>query len=357
MPRPIELIGGTARTAKDIALQPLVPASILAFIAYGPRNAVHKFLNHPALRRILGNTNVKSPLRILLALGVARLLSKWMSQRAVNNWSLSAGSGWQWQSEIAVVTGGCSGIGKSIVFGLIEKGVEVIVLDVQDLPADMKHVGSIKYYNCDITSADAVREAADHIRLTIGHPSILVNNAGLAHSHSILDTPDDYLRKIMGVNLLAHWTMTKEFLPNMILKNKGHIVTIASIASYIAVPTAAHYGASKAGALAFHEGLKNEVLYLHKARGVLTSIVHPSWVATNMTARYGERITASHGQMMLPETVSKRVVDQLLSAKGAQIFVPAHASWISTVRGWPTWLQEGVRGLVAKTAAAAYQTS
>lgn len=354
MPKPLQLVGGSVRTVQNLALQPIVPASILAFIAYGPQHLVQKFLNHPALRRILGNRDIKSPLRILLALGVARLLNKWMSKRAVNNWSLSPGSGWQWQSEIAVVTGGCAGIGRGIVLGLVEKGVEVVILDVQDLPADMEKSGLIKYYKCDVTSADAVRKAADHIRLSIGHPSILINNAGLAHSHSILDTPDEYLQKIIGVNLLSHWTTTKEFLPNMILKDKGHIVTIASIASYVALPTAVHYSASKAGALAFHEGLKAEVLYLHKAPGVLTSVVHPSWVATDLTAKYGKQITASHGPMMLPEVVAKRVVDQLMSAKGAQIFVPDNTSWLSTVRGWPSWMQNGGMSLVAKRTAASY---
>ena len=355
MSKAAPLLSGSVRAVKDFALQPLVPASVLAFIAYGPHDAVQRFLDHGLVQRVLGKRDVRRSLRILLALGVARVLNRWLSKRAVNNDSLSAVPGWTWQSEIAVVTGGCSGIGRGIVLGLVEKGIEVIILDVQDLPTDMKHNGSIKYYKCDITSADAVREAADHIRLTIGHPSILVNNAGIANSQSILDTPDDYLQKIVGVNMMSHWSTVREFMPNMILKNKGHIVTIASIASYVALPTSAHYSATKAGALAFHECLRAEVQHLHKAPGVLTTVVHPSWVATNMTSKWGKRITDSHGPMMAPTQVSDRVVKQLLSAKGDHIFVPDHASWLSTLRGWPSWMQQGLRNVVAKGSAAGYK--
>jgi short-subunit dehydrogenase len=89
----------------------------------------------------------------------------------------------------------------------------------------------------------------------MGAPSILINNAGIAHAHTILDTSDEYLRKIFDVNLLSNWYTVKAFLPDMITKNKGHIITIASTASYAGVGGMVDYTATKAGVLAFHEGM------------------------------------------------------------------------------------------------------
>jgi short-subunit dehydrogenase len=64
----------------------------------------------------------------------------------------------------------------------------------------------------------------------------------------------DWLRKIFDVNVLSNWYTIKAFLPDMITKNKGHIVTVASIASFISVAGMVDYCSTKAGVLAFHEG-------------------------------------------------------------------------------------------------------
>jgi len=113
---------------------------------------------------------------------------------------------------------------------------------------------SIKLFSCDITDPAAVRSAAEQIKSTMGPPSILVNNAGIASAHSILDTSDDFLKKIFDVNVLSNFTTVKAFLPDMIAKNKGHVVTVASLASYVTVAGIVDYCSTKAAVLSFHEG-------------------------------------------------------------------------------------------------------
>ena len=80
---------------------------------------------------------------------------------------------------------------------------------------------SVSYYKCDITSSPAVSETAAAIRRDVGPPSILVNNAGIAATHNILDTSEDFLEKLFRVNLLSHWITIKEFLPAMLEAQKG----------------------------------------------------------------------------------------------------------------------------------------
>jgi all-trans-retinol dehydrogenase (NAD+) len=114
---------------------------------------------------------------------------------------------------------------------------------------------SVRYYKCDITSSSAVSETAAAIRRDVGTPSILINNAGVAKPHNILDTSEEFLEKVFRVNLLSHWITIKEFLPAMLDARKGHIVSIASMASYSSCAGLVDYAATKAGVLALHEGM------------------------------------------------------------------------------------------------------
>ena len=128
----------------------------------------------------------------------------------------------------------------------------------------------------------------------------------------------------------------------MALKNKGHIVTIASTASFSTVPTIVDYAASKAGALAFHEGLSGEIKHILKAPGVITTVVHPYWTSTGMTAEYADTIQRTQGALMKPENVAKVVLDQIWMCKGGQLIIPSSLSWLAGLRGFPNWIQEAI---------------
>jgi all-trans-retinol dehydrogenase (NAD+) len=69
---------------------------------------------------------------------------------------------------------------------------------------------------------------ADRVRAEVGHVDILVNNAGVVSGKMLLDLPDHSIETTYGVNVLALYWMTKAFLPEMVRRNHGHMVTIAS---------------------------------------------------------------------------------------------------------------------------------
>jgi len=77
-----------------------------------------------------------------------------------------------------------------------------------------------------------VQEAAQAVREFCGTPSILINNAGIAHAHTILEASPGYLRKLFDVNIISHFFTLQAFLPDMIRRKKGHVVSIASMASF-----------------------------------------------------------------------------------------------------------------------------
>ncbi|KAF2121332.1 dehydrogenase/reductase SDR family [Lophiotrema nucula] len=340
MPRAANLIAASVGLFTGAAFSPLISGSALVLLSFPPE-AVRE-----ALLRYLSPSGIgiaKTTATTILAIGVVRWINRGLNTLAANNWRASAQPGWEWEKEIAVVTGGCNGIGLQIAKGLSQKGIKVAVLDVLAPPADFKGDDNIKYFQCDVTSSTSVAGASEGVRQNIGHPSILVNNAGIAVAGSILTVEEAALERIFRVNTMSHWTTVQQFVPHMISQNHGHVVTVASLASFLALPSGAAYSATKASALAFHEALTCELKNIQKAPSVITTVVHPNFVRTAMTAGFADRLEKEQGPLLTPEQVAGRVLKQIYDRKGAQVFIPERSWPASGLRAWPTWLQEVVR--------------
>lgn len=100
---------------------------------------------------------------------------------------------------------------------------------------------------------------------------MLINNAGIVLFKNILDESDDERRRIFDVNIFAHFTLVQELLPGMIAKNHGHIVTVASMASFYTQAQNVSYACTKSAAMAFHEGVAQELRARYGANKVRTT--------------------------------------------------------------------------------------
>ncbi|KAJ3579775.1 hypothetical protein NPX13_g790 [Xylaria arbuscula] len=292
--------------------------------------------------------SAKLILHLTLGLVILSSLNGWLNDWATNNWRISPNEGWIWDHEVAVVTGGSGDIGQALVEGLVSKGVRVAILDIQKPPSKLTNNKNVIYVRCDVSIPSDIIAAQDIIQRTFGHPSLLINNAGIVRTTTILDEPEDHLRRIVGVNLMAHWFTAKAFLPHMLSQNRGHIVTVASMAAFVALPTSVDYSATKAGTLAFHEGLACELKHLYKAPGVMTTIVLPDFVKTQMTKAYWTEVENAGGLLLEVDQVVEPILRQIFSRKGGQIFVPKSRAIVSFIRGWPNWLQEIIRDVIGR---------
>jgi NAD(P)-dependent dehydrogenase (short-subunit alcohol dehydrogenase family) len=277
-------------------------------------------------------------------------LGQWQSGTAYRS-SVSAnkaGKGkWKWSEEVAVVTGGSSGIGSLLVKRLAEKGVTVAVIDVQPLSKDMEALPKVHYFNCDITNPEAVTATASEIRSTIGRaPSILVNNAGIANGDLIIDAPPSRVRKLFDVNVLSHYYLIQAFLPDMQKANKGHIMATASMASFVTMPRSVDYCASKAAVLAIYEGLRVEMRNLMKCPQICVSTVHPIWVRTPMIREVEGQLEKMGQEILTTGEVADAMAEQIFSGTGGQLLLPEKPliRFVTGIRGWPNWLQELLRG-------------
>jgi short-subunit dehydrogenase len=122
-------------------------------------------------------------------------------------------------------------------------------------------------------SDSAISQVATKIKQEHGHPSILVNNAGTGTAQTILSESESERRRVFEVNCISHFTLVREFLPAMIERDHGHVITIASTGSFYSQAQNVSYASSKAATMAFNEGLGQELRARYDARRIRTSYV------------------------------------------------------------------------------------
>lgn len=110
--------------------------------------------------------------------------------------------------------------------------------------------------------------------------TVLVNNAGIVSGKQILENNEALMKKTIEVNTIAHLYTIKEFLPDMIKNNHGHIVTISSLAAIVGSPGMADYSASKFGAFAIDESLRCEIKKM--GWNINTTCILPNYINTGM---------------------------------------------------------------------------
>jgi len=234
---------------------------------------------------------------------------------------------------------------------LAEKGIKVAVLDVQDLTYEgdfsspnlhqpsLTHPAppSVRFFQCDLTSPSSISDAASSIRSTLGNPTILINNAGVARGKTILDTTEKDLNLTFKVNTFAHYYLAQQFLPSMVERNHGMIVTVASLAGYITAPSMVDYAASKSAAVAFHEGLSAELVTHYKAPKVRTVLMCQGYTRTKLFEGFDSKA-------LFPETVAEEIAKAVLGGKSKHMVLPELTWGIAPrLRGFPLWMQYGAR--------------
>ncbi|KAF4455482.1 hypothetical protein F53441_2272 [Fusarium austroafricanum] len=276
-------------------------------------------------------------LKTLLCVALARWASNWWSDKTRNNW---VDDNYDWEREIVLVTGGAGGIGGRIVKLFEEMGVKVVVLDVQ--PMSFEVAANVHHFQCDLRSPENVEAVAEKIRAQVGHPTVVINVAGVVRGKTILESEPSDVRFTFDVNTFAPFWVAKTFVPDMVANNHGMFVTLTSYASWLTIPNLVDYGASKAAALAFHEGLTTELTTRYNAPKVRTVVVHPGFTNTALFTGYKQN-TGFLMPALAPESVADAVVRQVLTGRSGHVILPGTGAILPALRMQPDWYTIPVR--------------
>ena len=179
------------------------------------------------------------------------------------------------KGKIALVTGASRGIGLAVADAVRAAGAHVIRLarSLTDGSADRQ-----TDIRCDVAVAADVARAVGKVLKETGVPDIVVNNAGIFFIKPIEQTTPAEFAQTVAINLTGQFLVARAFVPHLVQRGSGHLVTIGSISDHIGFTGSTAYAASKFGVRGMHEVIRAETA----KTGVRTTLVSPGPVNTDI---------------------------------------------------------------------------
>lgn len=205
-----------------------------------------------------------------------------------------------------VITGGSRGIGAVTAARLVDEGARVLSLSRK--PGERKP--GIEHVPCDVTKASSVAHAAANALMILGgSPDIVINNAGIFQMASVAETKTEMFADVVGTNLFGPFHVINAFLPGMLKRKTGHVISIGSIADQLAFPENGAYSAAKWGLRGLHQVLRAEL----KGTGVRSTLISPGNVDTTMWDAHLESPDAAakfpaRTDMLRPDTIADAIL-------------------------------------------------
>jgi NAD(P)-dependent dehydrogenase (short-subunit alcohol dehydrogenase family) len=271
------------------------------------------------------------------------------------------------QDRVAVVTGAASGIGRALALGFAAEGMRVAVADVdEDGAADTAtRIGdarkaegaadaqkargagdAARAFGVDVSSEASVAALADACFDAFGRVDLLVNNAGVFQGGLCWERSADDWDWVLGVNVHGILHAIRHFVPRMIAQDsEGHVVNTASVAAFVAGPTAGPYTVSKCAALAIGESLALDLAAVGSKIGA--SVLVPSAFDTGIAdtakvrpARFGrdpKPDAAGTAQALAQMTAAGQdpaavVAPVLAAVRTGQFLIPTRPSYAEQLR-------------------------
>jgi 3-oxoacyl-[acyl-carrier protein] reductase len=211
----------------------------------------------------------------------------------------------------AIVTGAAEGIGAAVARRLAAEGVRVALLDVADASATAAQAGpEALAVRCDVRSSEEVAAAVAGVAEVFGGVDVVVNNAGvLGPVVSLQDLAEDEFLRVLDIDLVGTYRVSRSALPHLVAAGWGRIVNIASISGKDGNPKMTAYAAAKAGVIGFTKALGRELA----TTGVLVNAVAPGGVgetniSRNATAETARPVPAHPmGRLARPDEVASLI--------------------------------------------------
>lgn len=182
------------------------------------------------------------------------------------------------ENKVVLITGGSSGIGKSIGTFLSAKGYKVY--GTARNPQNYPDFDAFELVQLDVKDTDSVQNAVKQVISKEGRLDVLINNAGVGITGPIEETPHEEILNVFDTNFHGPVHMMKAVLPQMRKQGGGTIINITSIAGYMGLPYRGFYSATKGALGLITEALRMEV----KDFGVTVTNIAPGDFATNIAA-------------------------------------------------------------------------
>lgn len=260
-------------------------------------------------------------------------------------------------NKVVIITGASSGIGKALAYELAGRGANLVLgarqyVTLCEITQDLEKQFNIKALavQCDVSKEDDCAFLIKQAILTFGKIDVLVNNAGISMRALFNDLDLQVLKKLMDVNFWGTVYCTKYALPE-ILKTKGSVVGVSSIAGYKGLPGRTGYSASKFAMNGFLDALRVENL----KTGVHVMTACPGFTASNIRNTALNKAAQQQGEssldeekMMSADEVAKIIADGIQSRARTLIMTGQGKLTVTLSKLLPALLDKLVYNVFAK---------
>jgi len=261
------------------------------------------------------------------------------------------------KQKVVIITGASSGIGKALAEEFAKRGANVVLAARQyvtlcEITADLERQYQVKALavQTDVSKEEDCKLLVKQALITFGKIDVLINNAGLSMRALFNDVDLIVLKNLMDVNFWGTVYCTKHALPE-ILKTKGSIIGVSSIAGYRGLPGRTGYSSSKFAMNGFMESLRTELL----KTGVHVMVACPGFTTSNIRVAALAKDGLAHGEtsmeegkMMTAEAVAVLICDGIAAKRRTLIMTGQGklAVWMNKL--FPKFTDKKVFQLFAK---------
>jgi gluconate 5-dehydrogenase len=185
------------------------------------------------------------------------------------------------EGEVAVVTGGGTGLGRAVAGTLSACGARVAITGRTEstLESAVRQMGDgARYYVHDLSVQDTAPQVFERIASDIGSPTILVNNAGVHLKKPVADTRTEEFQALLSTHVLGAFNMSSAAIPHMKQARRGNIVFMTSMTALIGMTKVIAYAAAKSAYLGMVRTLASELA----PDGIRVNAIAPGWIETPM---------------------------------------------------------------------------
>jgi NAD(P)-dependent dehydrogenase (short-subunit alcohol dehydrogenase family) len=189
----------------------------------------------------------------------------------------------QLDGEVALITGGGTGLGFGIAKCMVEAGAKVILAGRREdvVKQAAEQLGSTATYVAyDVTEMQEAPRMAARMSKAFGPISILVNNAGINLKKPAMETTEEDMLRVMNTNVIGAHALTRAVVPGMIERKHGSVIFIASAASLFGIPFVVAYSAAKTALIGVVRTLSTEL----SPHAVRVNAIAPGWIESEMSA-------------------------------------------------------------------------